>query len=89
MASFWTRFNTKVFSRKFQSYEIYENINNTTTIVSYDNILDYNVYHSKIVANHGFFIPLNDSLTDLIIEHFQENIPLFYDLWSIYHPREL
>ena len=45
---------------------MYENINNCTKIVSYNNLLDYNVYHSKIVANHGFFIPLKYSLTDLI-----------------------
>ena len=51
-----TKFNTEGFSKPFQSYEIYENINNSTTIVSYDNLLDYNVYHSKIVANHGSFI---------------------------------
>ena len=36
-------------------YEIYEKINNSTTIVSYDNPLDYIVYHSKIVGNRGFF----------------------------------
>ena len=51
-----TKFNTEGFSKPFQSYEIYENINNNTTIVSYDNLLDYNVHHSKIVANHGSFI---------------------------------
>ena len=47
------------FRKTFQSYEIYENINNSTAIVSYDNLLDHNVYHSKIVANHGSFIPLS------------------------------
>ena len=43
----------------------------------------------KIVANHGSFIPLKYSLTDLITQHLQENNLLFYDLWSIYHPRAL
>ena len=57
--------------------------------VSYDNLLDCNVYHPKIVANHGSFIHLKYSLTDLIIQHLQEKNPLFYDLWSIYHPRAL
>ena len=38
-----TKFNTEGFSKTFQSYEICENINNSTTIVSYDNLLDYNV----------------------------------------------
>ena len=59
---------------------MYENINNNTTIVSYDNLLDYNVYHSKIVASLSSFIPLKYSLTDLITQHLQENNPLFYDL---------
>ena len=57
--------------------------------VSYDNLPDYNVYHPKIVANHGSFIHLKYSLTDLITQLLQENNPLFYDLWSIYHPRAL
>ena len=74
-----TKFNTEGFSKTFQSYEIYENINNSTTIVSYAH-LDYNVYHSKIVANHGSYIPLKYSLTDLITQHLQEHNPLFYDL---------
>ena len=51
-----TKFNTEGFGKPFRSYEIKENINNSATIVSYDNLLDYNVYHSKIVANHGSFI---------------------------------
>ena len=37
-----TRFKTKGLNETFQSFEIYENINNNTTIVSYDNLLDYN-----------------------------------------------
>ena len=57
---------------------MYENINNNTTIVSYDNLLDCNVYHSKIVASLSSFIPLKYSLT--ITQHLQENNPLFYDL---------
>ena len=48
--------------------------------VSYDNLLDCNLYHPKIVANHGSFIPLKYSLTDLITQYLQENNPLFYDL---------
>ena len=48
--------------------------------VSYDNLLDCNVYHPKIVANYGSFFPLKYSLTDLITQHPQENIRLFYDL---------
>ena len=75
-----TKFNTGGFSKTFQSYEIYENINNSATIVSYDNLLDYNVYHSKIVASHDSFIPLKYPLTDLITQHPQEHNPLFYDL---------
>ena len=75
-----TKLNVEGFSKTFQSYEIYEDINNNTTIVSYDNLLDYNVYHSKIIANHGSFIPLKYSLTDLITQHLQEHNPLFYDL---------
>ena len=55
--------------------------------VSCDNLLDYNVYHPKIVVNHGSFIPLKYWLLDLITQHVQENNHLFYDLWSIYHPR--
>ena len=43
-------------------------------------LLDNNVFHPKIVVNHGFFIPLKYSLTDLITKHFQENNTLFYDL---------
>ena len=46
----------------------------------YDNLLECNVYHLKIVANHGSFIPLKYSLAGLITQHFQENNPLFYDL---------
>ena len=75
-----TKFNTEVFSKSFQSYEIYENINNSTAVVFYDNLLDYNVYHSKIVANHGCFLPLKYSLADLMTQHLQETNPLFYDL---------
>ena len=75
-----TKLNVEGFSKTFQSYEIYEDINNNTTIVSYDNLLDYNVYHSKIIANHGSFIPLKYSLTHLITQHLQEHNPLFYDL---------
>ena len=56
---------------------------------SYNNLFHYNVYHPQIIANHGSFISLKYSLTDLITQHFQENNPLFYDLWSIYHPRPL
>ena len=54
--------------------------------VSYDNLLGCNVYHSKIVADHSSFIHLRYSRTDLITQHLN---PLFYDLWSIYHPRAL
>ena len=48
--------------------------------VSYDNLFDHNVYYPKIIANHGSFIYLKYSLTDLITQLFQENNPLFYDL---------
>ena len=47
---------------------------------SYDNLLDCNVYHPKIVANRDSFIHLKYSLTDLITQYLQENNPLFYDL---------
>ena len=57
--------------------------------VSYDNLLDCNVYHPKKTENPDSFIPLKYSLTDLITQHLQENNPLFYDLWSIYHSRAL
>ena len=52
--------------------------------VSYDNLLDYNVYHSKMVANHGSFIPLKYSL--IINQHLQENNPLFmiYEVYTTY-----
>ena len=52
--------------------------------VSYDNLLDYNVYHSKMVANHGSFIPLKYLLT--INQHLQENNPLFmiYEVYTTY-----
>ena len=53
---------------------------NSTVIVSYDNLFDHNVYYPKIVANHGSFISLKYSLTDLITQHLQENNSLFYDL---------
>ena len=53
----------------------------------YDNLFDYKVYHPEIVANHGSFIPLMYSLTDLITQPLRENNPLFYDLWSTYHSR--
>ena len=36
--------------------------------------------YSKVVANHGSFIPLRYSLTDSITQQLQENNPLFYDL---------
>ena len=75
-----TKFNTEVFSKKFQSYKIYEKINNSTTIIFSNNLLDYNVDHSTVVANHGSFIPLKYSSADLITQHLQENNPLFYDL---------
>ena len=75
-----TKFNTGGFSKTFQSYELNQNINNSTAIISYDNLLNYNVYHSKIVANYGSFIPLKCSLTDLMTQHLQEHNPLFYDL---------
>ena len=48
--------------------------------VSYDNLLASNVYHPKIVANHGSFIHLNYSLTELMTQQLRENNPLFYDL---------
>ena len=75
-----TKFNTGGFSKTFQSYELNQNINNSTAIISYDNLLNYNVYHSKIVANYGSFIPLKCSLTDLMTQDLQEHNPLFYDL---------
>ena len=57
--------------------------------VSYDNLLNYNVYHPKVVANHDSFIPLKYSLTDSITQYLQESNLLFCDLWSIYHSRVL
>ena len=50
------------------------------TIVSYDNLLDCNVYLSKAVRNHVSLILLKFSLTDLITQYLLENNPLFYDL---------
>ena len=57
--------------------------------VSYENLLNRNVCHPKIVVSHGSFISLKYSLTDLITQHLQENNPLFYNLWSIYHTHAL
>ena len=48
--------------------------------VSYDNILDCNVYHPETVANHGSFIPLKYSLTDLTTQHLQKSNTFFYDI---------
>ena len=75
-----TKFNTGGFSKTFQSYELYENINNSTAIISYDNLFNYNVCYSKIVAIQCSFISLKCSLTDLITQQLQEHNPLFYDL---------
>ena len=59
------------------------------TIVSYDNLLDCNVYLSKTVGNHVSLILLKFSLTDLITQYLHENNPLFFYLRSIYHLRAL
>ena len=79
-----TKFNTEGFRKILQSYEIYENINNSTALVSCNNLLDYNVFsihnHSKIVANHASFIPLKYPLTNVIAQNLLEKNPLFYDL---------
>ena len=52
--------------------------------VSYDNLLNYNVYYPKMVANHGSFIPLKYSL--IITQHLQGNNPLFmiYEVYTTY-----
>ena len=51
--------------------------------VSYDNRLDCNVYHPKIVTNHGSFIPLKYSLTDLITQNFKKII-LCFTIYEVY-----
>ena len=54
--------------------------------VSYDNLLDYNVYYLKILANHGSFIPLKYSLKHLITQHLQDIIFCFmiYKVYTIH-----
>ena len=50
--------------------------------VSYDNLLDINVYHPEIVANHGSFIPLKYPLTDLITQHLKHLCFMIYEVYT-------
>ena len=45
--------------------------------VSYENLLDYNVYHIKDIENFGSYVLLKYQLNDLIAQHIDGCNPLF------------
>ena len=71
-------YNTIRLNETFQSYETTQNLNKNPKIISYESLLDYNVYHVREIEGRTVgFIPIKYSLSDLIEQHINDNNPLF------------
>ena len=64
-----TLFETVRFNDIFQSYEVKELVNEPTKIVPQDSLLDYNVFHTKIVDEDSIFVPTKYSLKGILRQH--------------------
>ena len=64
------------FSERFQAYHVKETEAMETGIASYENLVDYNVFHTQEDNLGKLYVPVKCDINDVIAEHVKGRNPL-------------